>query len=367
MDTLPIIHSSTIFANHGWKVVHLGLKGWGSQDLSIPAHPNIDVIQLDNPPQNRFGRVKGLLQFAQKALKLCRSIQPDLLYVSDPTTTPIAVLLKTLTDIPIIYHEHDAFQSTGNLYSKLNYHSRGIAGTKAALTVFPNEGRRQLFIDEHGECDHSAIVLNCPGADEVKLTDEKSTEHFIIYYHGSLVPSRVPMTLLDALKRLPDEVHFRFAGYETMGHHGFIKDVMARAQELKIEERVRYVGKPKYREQLLDECEQASLGLAFMPNSTKDDNERTMAGASNKAFDYLSRKVPLLINDLDDWRALFDNYSFVCDPSSVESLTETILYCYNNRDEIQGLANAGQKVIEQWNYQTQFAPVLKFAEELTNG
>ena len=42
-----------------------------------------------------------------------------------------------------------------------------------------------------------------------------------------------------------------------------------------------------------------------MPLTSDDVNLRTMAGASNKPFDYLARGLALLVSDLAEWKALF--------------------------------------------------------------
>ena len=98
-----------------------------------------------------------------------------------------------------------------------------------------------------------------------------------------------------------------------------------RAAQLGVDGRVEFVG-PMPRNALLKQCQKCDIGLAFMPSDSDDINMQAMVGASNKAFDYLSCGLALLVSDLPDWRVAYveTGYGFSCDPNTPESLSRWV-------------------------------------------
>jgi glycosyltransferase involved in cell wall biosynthesis len=89
---------------------------------------------------------------------------------------------------------------------------------------------------------------------------------------------------------------------------------------------------------------------------------RHMAGASNKVFEYLSHGVAPLVSDLPDWRSTFvdPGYALACDPSDVRSIAGTLGLALKNRDALRAVAERGyERLCADWNYESQFAPVLE--------
>ena len=109
-------------------------------------------------------------------------------------------------------------------------------------------------------------------------------------------------------------------------------------------------------------CESSDVGLALMPMQSDDDNLRHMAGASNKVFEYLLYGVAPLVSDLPDWRNTFVDagYALACDPSDARSIAGTLGLALKNRDAVRAVAERGyERLCADWNYESQFAPVLE--------
>lgn len=98
-----------------------------------------------------------------------------------------------------------------------------------------------------------------------------------------------------------------------------------------------------------------------MPMTTADVNHRHMVGASNKAFDYLAQGMALLVSDLSDWRAAFVEAGLArpCNPDDPASIGAALSWFASNRDEVRAMGERGrQRILDEWNYECQFAPVL---------
>ena len=103
----PLEHSSRILAEAGWEVIFLGTGARGAGNLEFPKHPRIKVI--------RWPFVEGGL--LQKAHYLAFGIwcllfaviwRPDWIYASDPLICPIALAIKKIMGVKMVYHEHDS-------------------------------------------------------------------------------------------------------------------------------------------------------------------------------------------------------------------------------------------------------------------
>jgi glycosyltransferase involved in cell wall biosynthesis len=178
-------------------------------------------------------------------------------------------------------------------------------------------------------------------------------------YHGSIVPERVPFSILDALASLPGDVSFRIVGYETIGARGYLNDLRAYAERLRVSHRIELVDAVP-RGKLLKLCQSCDVGLAFMPRNTANLNFHAMTGASNKPFDYLSCGLAALVSDLPDWREMFVRPSFglACDPSDPASIADAIQRYYDAPAEMRAMGERGrQRVIDEWNYERQFRGV----------
>ena len=281
------------------------------------------------------------------------------IYCSDPLVCPAARLLSRVPGIRIIYHEHDAPGKQDGI-SALLISSRNVIAHRAWLNILPNERRAEQFKLETGTTRPIKCVWNCPRREElVALHRAAPAVDIWLMYHGSLVPDRLPLTILEALTILPGNVKLRIIGYETIGSAGYTKAIREKARELRILERIEFLGAVS-RYKLLAYGSASDIGLSFMPMTSKDINMRTMTGASNKAFEYMASGLALLVSDLPDWIASFvdPGYALACNPADAGSIARAIGKLVANPALRRTMGDSGRKRIEEeWNYETQFAPV----------
>jgi len=141
-----------------------------------------------------------------------------------------------------------------------------------------------------------------------------------------------------------------------------MQEFLERTKALGLLDRVNYLGPIMRRAEMLKVAQEADIGLAFMPLNSDDLNMTKMVGASNKPFDYLAVGMMLLVSDLPDWKAMYvePGYGLACDPANVERLAQTIAWCEANRDRARAMGEAGrQRVLAEWNYEHQSAPVVR--------
>jgi glycosyltransferase involved in cell wall biosynthesis len=370
----PLEHSSRILADREWQVLFLGTGAAGADDLKLPAHPNIQVRKW------RFqsaGFLQKLHYVAFNVWVLLTALlwRPKWIYASDLLSCPAALVLKKL-GFRVLYHEHDApieqevrgqKSDISSQSSVVSHFQRFLLWTRKKVArsvdvcVIPNEKRMERFKQTTGREGPTFCVWNCPLRAEALPEPQKASDKFIVFYHGSIVPSRLPLEVVDALATLPENVVLEFAGYETVGHAGYASELLNHAKSKGIAQRIRYHGPVRYRTELLDLCRRAHVGLALMPLNSNDPNEETMTGASNKPFDYLGCGLALAVSNLPAWREIFveSGYGRACECSDPAALIVTLRWFLEHPNETLEMAARGRaRLLQEWNYETQFARLL---------
>lgn len=356
----PLQHSARILADAGWDVLVLGIQDAGTLSLDFPKHARIRVERL-SLVEPGWRRVFYFLYFLLWVVGWSRRFKPQWVYASDLYATPAAWLLSFGTRV--VYHEHDTPEASRTV-ARICMTARAWLAHRATLCVFPNAKRAARFADAFQVGEKTVTVWNCP--ERAKVLEEhgaakRTREEFRVLYHGSIVPSRLPLTVIDALVLLPANACLRIVGYETVGSAGHVAKLLERARELGVAERVEWCGQVATRAELLALARECDVGLALMPNASADVNEQTMAGASNKPFDYMACGLGVVVTDLPDWRALFVDSGFAraCNPADAASLGAAIKWYWDHPTErIEQGRRAQIQILNEWNYQAQFAPVI---------
>jgi glycosyltransferase involved in cell wall biosynthesis len=359
----PVQHSAALLAEAGWNVRVLGVAKREIMRLEFPRHPRIEFT-LAPPPSSGWRLKLHYFWFCCWALAWALRNRPDWIYASDPLACAVGLLGSYLPGTSVVYHEHDAPSAdSASGLARFIAAARPRLLRRARVVVVPNAERGRRLVEIAGSQIPLVCVWNCPSRDEVarQPRQPKTEEDFWLVYHGTIVPARLPHTVIQALANLPSAVKLRIHGYETAGHEGYVATLQKLADQLGVRNRVEVQLAVPTRAELLDLVDRCQLGLALMPAVSNDLNERTMAGASNKAFDYLARGVPVLVSDLPDWRQMFVEPGFgkSCAAEDVGSVTEAVRWFLDHPDEARLMGDHGRhRVAEVWNYEVQFHPVL---------
>ena len=360
----PLEHSAWLLAEAGFDVRFFGTNALGDS-LKLRPHPRIRT-------QLATFRKRGVLQkvhyvwFSLRAVFIALAWRPSWIYASDPLSCAPALLMTWLPGAHVIYHEHDspsrevARGGAGTAFMRLAMRARRALAQRCEACVLPNDERGRAFSEDTGAAN-VLIVWNCPMRGEISFRSRPSPRGRLkVFYHGSIVPARLPETVIAAIAQLPPGVSLTVAGYETAGHPGYVRHLLKIARELGASDRVRYIGTVPTRAELLRECAASDVGLALMPMETSDINEQAMVGASNKPFDYLACGLPLLVAERPEWLQTYVAAGFGrgCDPRSVSSLTDALRWFLDHPAERDAMGDRGrEKILSDWHYEKMFQPV----------
>jgi glycosyltransferase involved in cell wall biosynthesis len=229
------------------------------------------------------------------------------------------------------------------------------------LRILPNAARLRHFNKTVIDVHPTLSVWNCPRQAEVSPPRARATaDRLVVLYQGSIVPIRLPLSVLEALAQLPEAISLRVIGYETCGHRGYRTQLAEAARRLGIEHRLQLREEvPHFA--LAAEARQCDVGLALMPAITEDLNMRWMPGASNKPFEYLASGLAVVVSDLPGWREMFvePGYGVACVAEDPHRVAAALSWLLEHPAERRAMGDRGrQRVALEWNYETQFAPVM---------
>lgn len=366
----PIAHSSRLLADRGWDVVMLGTDAFGDQKLALPPHSKIRVKNLPLVEEGSRRQKLQYVFFLLWSIWWAHFWRPDWIYASDPLSLPVLWVLRKLTKVRMIYHEHDAPNTnwSRSRFMKVAVACRASLAKKIELCVIPQQERLEIFLKMTGRTGPVFCVWNCPGRDEIKNRNfNAKDEQLVVYYHGSINRSRLPPQLVIAAARFKGAVRLRVAGYETKGSIGYVSELLDLAAREGVPNLIEYIGTVPLRDDLLCNASKAHIGLSLMPRSSDDINIRHMVGASNKPFDYMACGLPLLVTDLPEWTSTFvaPGYARSCNPEDDTSIAAELLWFIEHPEERYEIGRKCRaKIRDAWNYETEFAPVVACLEDM---
>ena len=356
----PLINAAHLMVEAGWQVTFLSSSIVGSK-LKVPSIPSIDVIAMPARPSHVVSKL-NYLKYCARAVALALRIKPLVVYVSDPLGALPGLLAAKVSGARLIYHEHDSPNIEEDLNGLVRRARRAVFD-RASLIVFPNGERARLAQEQSGfDTEKLRIVWNVPRLAELPPLVDKPSAPFILYYHGSINPERLPETVLKAVASFGGTIRLDIAGYEAPGARGYVQGLLSHWNHGEYEV-IRYLGEQPHHSDLLRIATRCHAGLVLMPVASNDVNMLHMVGASNKAFDYMAAGLPLIVSDLPEWRETFVNpgYGKYCDPCSASSVKSTLAWLLQNPEIRKDISTCCRSQIDrEWNYDVQFQSVLSF-------
>jgi glycosyltransferase involved in cell wall biosynthesis len=361
----PLEHGARLLASQGWQVLFLGVRKHGDPALGWRPRSGITVRSLPPSPPGLRQRLRYVQYLAWILVWLVRW-RPSWVYVSDALACPAGLLISYVPGVRVVYHEHDtpvALQR--GIARRLALATRRSLARRASARVLPNAARAEQFNRKVANHRPTFSVWNCPSRAEVGPPREPSGEAGLrLLYVGSVVPYRLPTSIVEALTLLPDGVRLQVIGYVTAAHLDYVHQLQQLACSLGVAHRTQFLeGVPH--EQLLVLGRDADIGLLLMPDSD-DASRQWMPGASNKAFDYLASGLALVVADEPGWQGLLvqPGYGLACDPHDAHQVANVVRWFMQHPLQMRSMGERGrQRVMDDWNYETQFEPVLNWLHE----
>jgi len=366
----PLEHSAILLSRRGWDIFFSGIKWHDSGDFEFCNELDAQIF-FTSAPSSGWSRKALLFIFTLNSVIYALKVNPSWVYVSDPSASPAGLVLSAL-GFKVLYHEHDTPTENANgIKDKIILACRTYLARLCKFIIVPQVTRRTLFIESTRTVKPVYRVWNCPRSDEVTAhtyRQRQVSQPLGIYYHGSITNRRVPLTLIEAAGVSSCPVLIRVVGYETTGSKGtsrLLQQAASKFSNLTLE----LPGPQPNRQCLFALMDQMHLGwIAYDEQGAAADadvNLLHLAGASNKAFDYLAAGMAILINNSSEWLELFGSTGtcIPCNVADIEKLSKSIRWAYENPVDLARMGRQGGNLIRsELNYANQFRTVLSLLE-----
>ena len=227
----------------------------------------------------------------------------DLLVANDLDTLPACWLVSRLKGTRLVYDSHEYFTELPELVGRdfirgiwTWIERKTLPGIKHSYTVCGSISR--AYHEKYGIS--MAVVRNLPL--EEKMEARRPDLLFcnpkrVIIYQGTLNVGRGLEQMIQAMQYLEN---FRF---KIFGAGPTQDELQALRDHMGLMERVEFMGRIPFRE-LKHHTRQASLGISLEDNIGLN----YYYALPNKLFDYIQARIPVLVSDLPEMRAVVEAY-----------------------------------------------------------
>lgn len=324
--------------------------------------------------KNIFLKFFEYISFIIGVFWLIRNHHSKLIYSYDMHGFVAGVFPSVLLRIKIIYHNLDfvalsEMNPLGSLVKRLElYFSR-----YAAKIIFPDIYRAKFFQREARLPIPPNVVLNAPLL--IKFVPSNTLMNYslkenqlpvdsrVVIYQGSINDSKCILEVIRSMVFWPKDFVFVLIGWVT---REFQDKIDALSRSLFLEKRVIYISAITPYPKHLIYAAGAHLGIALVkPQSL---NQRFIAGACNKIFEYLALGIPVITNETPPFKEILDSsFVYFIQTNSPEDIAKAVIQSESDNSEYGEKTRIARHVhLEKFNYEYQFKPILEYINGILN-
>lgn len=301
-----------------------------------------------------------------------RGFQPDLILARDLPMAPLAVAVARARKVPVVADLAEPYPDSLRSIYQFNdpsFIDRFVRNPKIAdwveravvrrideaIVVCPEAQERLERVGlPSGRC---TVVRNTPDSESLVRAGRaipvlaEWKEQFIILFSGLLAGDRGLDTAIQAMQRLEKKRPGRFR--LLIVGDGPVHDALkTQTHQLELSACIRFMGRVPYAE-LADIIEGCSLGILPFRQCPHID-----ASLANKLFEYMSLGLPVVASDVPPHRRVIQDAGngLLSAPGDAERLSQAILSCEENPEQLAAFARAGLKAVRDgysWNHDVQ--------------
>lgn len=348
-----VVHFSTVHKPFDSRIFHKEIKALKGTYNVIFVSAQADKEYKEGnvtvmPIRKREGKLKRILFSTYDMLLKLLSIKASLYHFHDTELLPIGMILK-LMGRKVIFDSHE--NTYGMILSRTwigPVWKRKLIG--AFVIVLEKAVSRNLTgivaarpdLMQHYTNRNKCLFRNFPDvsiAEHIEPADIKKDKPVIVY-SGGMTRIRGILQIINAMEIIGDRAELWLMG-EWL-EPGLEKDCMERPGA----RHVKYLGSFDYGEHF-SYIKAGDLGITpFLPT------ENHLTTMPNKPFEYMMCRLPVLMSDFNYWKDIFGEFGIFFNASDPESIAESILYCLENKTEMQKKAELSFEILEKkysWN------------------
>ncbi|MEA5617171.1 glycosyltransferase family 4 protein [Cronbergia sp. UHCC 0137] len=191
-----------------------------------------------------------------------RAQEYDLIYANTQKALVIGAIASFFARRPLVYHLHDILSKEHFSQTNLNV-AITLANRFASLVIANSQASKTAFIQAGGKSGIVKVVYNgfTPQTYQIPETEIQKTRtelglesKFIIGHFSRLAPWKGQHILISALTNCPPETTVILVGDALFGEQDYIQQLHQQVKELKLENRVKFLGFRSDIPQLMAAC-----------------------------------------------------------------------------------------------------------------
>lgn len=190
-----------------------------------------------------LGSLGQLVPLINRVTTLSRNY--DLIYANTQKALVVGAIASFLSRRPLVYHLHDILSL--DHFSSTNRRIAVTLANRAALVIANSQASQAAFISAGGRKEIVDFVYN--GFDLNLYQQQASTKQelglegkFLVGHFSRLSPWKGQHILLEALTHCPENVAAILVGDALFGEQDYVQQLHAKVAELKLENRVKFLG-----------------------------------------------------------------------------------------------------------------------------
>lgn len=369
LDYVPSgLYSSQLLLERGHEVVAVEY-GFFQRRFEFE-HSTPNRLRLGHPWLRRLpGPLRSIALHSVAAFRLVRLFlkhgRPRLLLAEGLHEQTVAWVVSLFTRVPYAVHVHEVFETKDvHGWNRLFLALEGPALRNAAMTVFPEATRAEIYRSRYNLQNPQYIAFNCPRLrGEVVPTDWRArlglpADARLLGYWGGQGRSNALDQAIRAVAR-DSRTYFLLWGWSSPEDREYFKKL---AQGVGATHQVLFLG------ELPDNKWSALAGLdaSLCLYEPRELRLKHLATASNKFMESLAVGVPVLTSDEPDFRTLVEFHDVgVCSGFSVDALARALKDLFEDAPGLaRRRANCRRSHREVFHYEYQFRPALRALESL---
>jgi glycosyltransferase involved in cell wall biosynthesis len=319
-------------------------------------------------------KLREYLGFVRAVRRALAAGRPAVAFAYEPHA--LAALALAGCRAPIVYqrHELEIGSEVALPWTSMQTWILALArriGRRAAVVVFPEKNRAEIYQRAVGDPRPAMIVPNFPMLSAFPapspwteiLEARRRTRQ--ILYRGSIGSDNGVFEMVRAMGHLDAGFSLRLCGRAAPE---VVREIEAVAASIGVAGRVRYDGVVPY-ERLNRETALAAVGLVLYQQRA-GNNLVLNATATNKLYEYAACGVPVVAPDWPSYRDFFagDAWVELADASDPAAVARAIERIFEDPGRYEERCRAARRAFEErFNYDAVFAPLLDRIAGLAGG
>ena len=355
IDVLIIVSSDPRYDARSTKYLRSLLSsGFKAKLVGVASDGTADrTEELVRVPVSSRGGKAFFLQFYQKVVPEAMKVSARLVIAGDLFSLPPAIINKQRhshrgSPVRLVYDSKELYEALPSLKVKRSSFVFWNLVEKSSLRyvdwVFTVNKSIADILEAKWHLP-TTVLRNVPNKQTARSYIPKSFEKIFLTFSGGLQGGRGLIDLLKLISILPAKYEITFVGDGTMR-----EDLVRRASELGIQERVHFSGRVR-QEEVISELSKAHIGIYLMENTGLCH----YLSLPNKLFQFISAGLPVIVPHFPEMERIVNEYEIgaAVDTTDLDGVARKVLEITVDPKIYERLSKNSEKASQVLNWQVE--------------